>query len=209
MLSAEIMHQMGDTNDAIDLVLRVVPDLRLHANAQEHAGQLDNLCVYFMSIDDYEAARPLVAECAARMNRVDFDPLATPPAITSTAPANTKSAIAQLVSLDANPTPRPAYASATHTTPSARTMSTHDPTVTMILDGRRLHGAPTSGFAKFAGRRHVPRAIAGANHEVGAPWALAPRCCNVAAIACAQASGESIEVSSSRSYVQPACTRGA
>ena len=71
MLSAEIMHQMGDTSDAIDLVLRVVPDLRLHANAQEHAGQIDNLCVYYMSIDDYEAARPLVAECASRMPRDD------------------------------------------------------------------------------------------------------------------------------------------
>jgi hypothetical protein len=71
MLSAEIMHQEGDTREAIDLVLRVLPDLRLYANAQEHAGQIDNLCVYYMSIDDYEAARPLVAECAARMPRDD------------------------------------------------------------------------------------------------------------------------------------------
>jgi hypothetical protein len=71
MLSAEIMHQMGDTRDAIDLVLRVLPELRLYANAQEHAGQVDNLCVYYMAIDDYEAARPLVAECGARMPRDD------------------------------------------------------------------------------------------------------------------------------------------
>jgi hypothetical protein len=59
MLSAEIMHQMGDTREAIDLVLRVLPELRLYANAQEHAGQIDNLCVYYMAIGDYEAARPL------------------------------------------------------------------------------------------------------------------------------------------------------
>ncbi|MGB3339787.1 MAG: winged helix-turn-helix domain-containing protein [Devosia sp.] len=71
MLSAEIMHQMGDTKDAIDLVLRVLPELRLYANAQEHAGQIDNLCVYYMAIDNYEAARPLLAECASRMPRDD------------------------------------------------------------------------------------------------------------------------------------------
>jgi hypothetical protein len=71
MLSAEIMHQMGDTRDGIDLALRVLPELRLYANPQEHAGQVDNLCVYYMSIDDYEAARPLVAECGALMPRHD------------------------------------------------------------------------------------------------------------------------------------------
>jgi hypothetical protein len=71
MLSAEIMHQMGDTREAIDLVLRVLPELRLYANAQEHAGQIDNLCVYYMAIGDYEAARPLVAECGALMPRDD------------------------------------------------------------------------------------------------------------------------------------------
>lgn len=73
MLSAEIMHQVGDTQDAIGLVLRVLPELRLYANAQEHAGQIDNLCVYYMAIDDYEAARPLVAECGERMPRDDVN----------------------------------------------------------------------------------------------------------------------------------------
>ena len=71
MLSAEIMHQKGDTMEAIALVLRVVPELQLYANAQEHAGQIDNLCVYYMAVGDYEAARPLVAECGARMPRDD------------------------------------------------------------------------------------------------------------------------------------------
>ena len=71
MLSAEIMHHGGDTSDAIELVLRVLPELRLHGNAQEYAGQLYNLCAYYVASGDYELARPLVAECGALMPRDD------------------------------------------------------------------------------------------------------------------------------------------
>lgn len=71
MLSAEIMHGEGDTADAIELVSRVLPELRQHGTGEEHAGQIDNLCAYYMAIGDYEAARPLVAECGAHMPRDD------------------------------------------------------------------------------------------------------------------------------------------
>jgi predicted ATPase/DNA-binding winged helix-turn-helix (wHTH) protein len=71
MLSAEILHHNGDTSGAIELGLRVLPELREHANGEEHTGQVGNLCAYYMSAGDYEAARRLVAECGRTMPRDD------------------------------------------------------------------------------------------------------------------------------------------
>ena len=43
MLRAEIMHQVGDTGHAIELVARLLSELSLYANAQEHAGRIGSL----------------------------------------------------------------------------------------------------------------------------------------------------------------------
>lgn len=71
MLSAEIMHWSGDTVDAIELATRVMPQVRTLGNAEEHAGQITNLCSYLMASGDYEGARTLHIEGTPRMPRDD------------------------------------------------------------------------------------------------------------------------------------------
>jgi hypothetical protein len=71
MMFAEHLHSHLATGSAIELVARILPELRRDGTPEEQGFQFSNLAAYYLALDDAEAAAGLVAEAAACLPHED------------------------------------------------------------------------------------------------------------------------------------------